>query len=220
MTAPDWIVPVLVGAFLAFSYRVVRRSGVGFGTAALFMVVLNAGLLWTLRVTGPPRAVPVVAVVSLLAAAASTFAAVRAAVARIERVDPPRFRDLVRAVAGAPGPQVMGVCVSPRGALVLTAFGDDARPEGRQFHLAPGAHCPFCLVEDQVRDFLGPEDPLLHEYRTHLAHGSSRHLLVRRASPAEPWTGRLRDRVHYRTPAPSLRPPCPVHDPLLNTARQ
>ncbi|MEW1904459.1 hypothetical protein [Streptomyces sp. NPDC086147] len=219
MTAPDWIMPVLVGAFLAFSYRVVRKSRAGLGTAVLFMAALNVILLWTLWATGPSWAAPVVAVVSLLAATASAFAALRATVARIERVDTARFHDLVRAVTEAPGPQVIGVCVSPRGALVLTAFGDDTRPEGRQFHLPPGTHCPFCLVEDQARDFLGPEDPLLHEYRTHLARGSSRHLLVRRASQDEPWTGRLRDRIHYRVPAPSLRPPCPEHDPLLNAAR-
>ncbi|MGW9448626.1 hypothetical protein [Streptomyces sp. NPDC055632] len=71
----------------------------------------------------------------------------------------------------------------------------------------------------QVRDLLGAEDPLLHEYRTPLVRGSSRHPLVRRASPEEPWTGRLRDRIHYRVPSPSLRPPCPDHDPLSNAAR-
>ncbi|MFE0776991.1 hypothetical protein [Streptomyces sp. NPDC058861] len=219
MTASDWIMPVLVGAFLAFSYRVVRKSRLGLGAAALFMAVLNASLLWTLWATGPSWAAPAVAVVSLLAATTSAFAALRATAARIERVDTARFHDLVRAVTEAPGPQVMGVCVSPRGALVLTAFGDDTRPEGRQFHLPPGTHCPFCLVEDQASDFLGPGNPLLHEYRTHLARGSSRHLLIRRASPAEAWTGRLRDRIHYRVPAPSLRPSCLVHDPLLNADR-
>lgn len=100
-----------------------------------------------------------------------------------------------------------------RGRLVLTAFGDGARPEGRQFHLTPGPDCPFCLLEEQMRELVGAGDPLLDEYRAHLATGGSRHLLVRRPSPADPWTGRLRTRAHYRVPA--RRPSCPVHDPLL-----
>nr|WSW59546.1 hypothetical protein OG513_13665 [Streptomyces sp. NBC_00998] len=212
---PDWIRPVLAGAFLVVSYRVVRTSGAGLRVAVLFMAVLNAGVLWLLAATGPPRGAVAVALVSVVAAVHSLFAAMRTLAARIQRVDAEAFHGLVRQAANAPGPQVMGVCVMFSGSLALTAFADDARPEGRQFHLLPGPHCPFCLVEDQIRDFLGPADPLLDAYRTHLRAGSSRHLLVKRRSELDPWTGRLRDRVYYRVPAPARRPPCAVHDPLL-----
>ncbi|GAA1580494.1 hypothetical protein ACIQV2_06330 [Streptomyces globosus] len=212
---PDWIHPVLTGAFLAVSYRVVRSSGVGLRVAVLVLAVLNACLLWVVAVAGPPWGVPVVAVVSLAAAVYHLVGAARDAVARLRVVGPPEFRELVRRVAEASGPQVMGVCVLFTGAVALTAFADDSRPEGRQFRLLPGPECPFCLVEEQIRDFLGAGDPLLGEYRTHLAAGSSRHLLVRRPSEQDPWTGRLRDRTVYRVPPAFRRPPCTVHDPLL-----
>ncbi|MGW6411456.1 hypothetical protein ACWF95_30285 [Streptomyces vinaceus] len=212
---PDWIHPLLTAAFLILSYRLVRTSGAGLRVAVLLMALLNAGALWLLAATGPAWGVVAVALVSLVAAVHSLLAAVRTAAARIQRVDTGAFRDLVRQAASAPGPQVVGVCVMFSGALVLTAFADDAHPEGRQFHLVPGTDCPFCLVEDQIREFLGPADPLLGGYRTHLAEGSSRHLLVKRRSERDPWTGRLRDRVYYRVPAPARRPPCAVHDPLL-----
>ncbi|WP_406182618.1 hypothetical protein [Streptomyces sp. NBC_01006] len=211
----DWIHPVLAGAFLVVSYRLVRTSGAGLRVAVLLMALLNAGVLWLLAATGPVRAVPAVALVSLAAAVHSLLAAARTLAARIQRVDAEAFRGLVRQAADAAGPQVVGVCVMFSGALALTAFTDDAHPEGRQFHLMPGADCPFCLMEEQIRDFLGPADPLLTAYRTHLEEGSSRHLLVKRRSEREPWTGRLRDRVYYRVPAPARRPPCAVHDPLL-----
>ncbi|AXE26269.1 hypothetical protein C0216_24905 [Streptomyces globosus] len=212
---PDWIHPVLTGAFLAVSYRVVRRSGVGLRAAVLVLAVLNAGLLWVVAAAGPPWGVPVVAVVSLAAAVYHLFGAARDGVARIRAVGPTEFRALVRQVAEASGPQVMGVCVLVTGSVALTALADDSRPEGRRFQLLPGPECPFCLVEEQIRDFLGPSDPLLDEYRTHLTAGSSRHLLVRRPSEQEPWTGRLRDRSVYRVPPAARRPPCTVHDPLL-----
>ncbi|MFK0219792.1 hypothetical protein ACIQWN_16535 [Streptomyces vinaceus] len=212
---PDWIHPLLTAAFLVLSYRLVRTSGAGLRVAVLLMALLNAGALWLLAASGPAWGVVAVALVSLVAAVHSLLAAARTAAARIQRVGAGAFRDLVRRAASAPGPQVVGVCVMFSGALVLTAFADDAHPEGRQFHLVPGADCPFCLVEDQIREFLGPADPLLGAYRTHLAEGSSRHLLVRRRSERDPWTGRLRDRVYYRVPAPARRPPCAVHDPLL-----
>ncbi|WP_328621578.1 hypothetical protein [Streptomyces sp. NBC_00354] len=212
---PDWIQPVLAGAFLVVSYRVVRTSGAGLRVAVLLMAVLNAGVLWLLAATGPPWGVVAVALVSLVAAVHGLLAAMRTLMARIQRVDAEAFRGLVLQAANAPGPQVVGVCVMFSGSLALTAFADDAHPEGRQFHLVPGPDCPFCLVEDQIRDFLGPADPLLDAYRTHLQAGSSRHLLVKRRSEQEPWTGRLRDRVYYRIPAPARRPPCAVHDPLL-----
>ncbi|MEV0415727.1 hypothetical protein AB0I68_34405 [Streptomyces sp. NPDC050448] len=212
---PDWIHPVLAGAFLVVSYGVVRTSGVGLRVVVLLMALLNAGVLWLLAATGPPWAVVAVALVSLAAAVHSLHAAMRTLAARIQRVDTDAFRGLVRQAANATGPQVMGVCVVFGGSLVLTAFADAAHPEGRQFHVPPGADCPFCLVEDQIRDFLGPADPLLGAYRTHLKAGSSRHLLVKRRSEREPWTGRLRDRVYYRVPVPARRPPCAVHDPLL-----
>ncbi|MER6198422.1 hypothetical protein ABT234_13775 [Streptomyces sp. NPDC001586] len=215
MTAPDWVQPVLTGTFLVLAYRVVRTSGAGLRSAVAFMVVLNVGLLWTMWDDGPPWAVPAVIAVSLVAAVVNTVAAARTALERVERVDTARFRDLVEHVAGSDGPQVLGVCVTYTGALVLTAFGSDARPEGRQFHLPPGPDCPFCLVEDQIRGLLGAVDPLLGEYRRHLRAGSSRHLLVRRSSTEQPWTGRLRDRAYYRVPR--RRPSCPVHDPLLGT---
>ncbi|MFF0216348.1 hypothetical protein [Streptomyces vinaceus] len=212
---PDWIHPLLTAAFLVLSYRLVRTSGAGLRVAVFLMALLNAGALWLLAASGPAWGVVAVALVSLVAAVHSLLVAVRTAAARIQRVGAGAFRDLVRQAAGAPGPQVVGVCVMFSGALVLTAFADDAHPEGRQFHLVPGADCPFCLVEDQIREFLGPADPLLGAYRTHLAEGSSRHLLVRRRSERDPWTGRLRDRVYYRVPAPARRPPCAVHDLLL-----
>ncbi|MER7465045.1 hypothetical protein [Streptomyces sp. NPDC097981] len=215
---PDWIRPVLAGAFLIVSYRVVRTSGAGLRLAVLLMAVLNSGVLWLLAATGPPGAAVAVALVSLAAAVHSLFAAMRTLAARIQRVDTDAFRGLVRQAASAAGPQVVGVCVMFSGSLALTAFADEAHPEGRQFHVLPGPHCPFCLVEDQIRDFLGPADPLLATYRTHLSEGSSRHLLVKRRSEREPWTGRLRDRVFYRVPAPDRRPPCAVHDPLLGRA--
>ncbi|MFI5617575.1 hypothetical protein [Streptomyces sp. NPDC051567] len=214
MTATDWIMPVLTAAFLALSYRVVRVSGAGLRVSVLFMAVMNAGLLWQVWAFGPPWSAPAVAAVSLVAAAVSARTATVSLMDRVQRVDTAGFRELVRSVTEAEGPQVMGVCVTYTGTLALTAFATDAHPEGRQFHLLPGADCPFCLVEEQIRDFLGPGDPLLGSYRSHLARGSSRHLLVKRRSRAEPWTGRLRDRVFYRVPRG--RPPCPVHDPLLS----
>ncbi|MER5808852.1 hypothetical protein ABT143_11765 [Streptomyces sp. NPDC002033] len=213
MTAPGWLYPVLTAAFLVLAYRTVRTSGAGLRVAVAFMAVLNAGLLWLLWETGPPWSVPVVAAVSLVAAVVNLRAAALALMARIERIDLAGFRSLVETVAQAPGPQVMGVCALHTGTVALTAFGDDARPEGRQFHLPPGAHCPLCLVEDQMRDFLVEPEPLLREYRAHLRAGSSRHLLIKRRSPEDPWTGRLRDRAFYRVP--EVRPPCPVHDPLF-----
>ncbi|WP_405761895.1 hypothetical protein [Streptomyces sp. NBC_00045] len=212
---PDWIRPVLAGAFLVVSYRMVRTSGAGLRVAVLLMAALNAGVLCLLASTAPPWAVVAVALVSLVAAVHSLLAAMRSLAARIRRVDAEEFQGLIRQAAGAAGPQVLGVCVMFSGATALTAFADDDHPEGRQFHLPPGAHCPFCLVEEQIRDFLGASDPLLAAYRTHLEAGSSRHLLVKRRSEREPWTGRLRDRVYYRVPAPSRRPRCAVHDPLL-----
>ncbi|MFE2550992.1 hypothetical protein ACFXGI_20945 [Streptomyces sp. NPDC059355] len=212
---PLWIHPVLAGAFLIVSYRLVRTSGAGLRVAVLLMALLNAGVLWLLAATGPAWGVVAVALVSLVAAAHGLLAAAQALAARIQRVDTEGLRGLIRQAADAAGPQVVGVCVMFSGALALTAFADDTNPEGRQFHLMPGADCPFCLVEDQIRDFLGPVDPLLAEYRTHLKEGSSRHLLVKRRSEREPWTGRLRDRVYYRAPGPARRPPCAVHDPLL-----
>ncbi|MFF4847462.1 hypothetical protein [Streptomyces sp. NPDC001194] len=212
---PDWIPPVLAGTFLVISYRLVRTSGAGLRVSVLLMALLNAGVLWMLASTGPAWAVVAVALVSLVAAVHSLAAAVQALAARIQRVDTEALRGLIGQAADAVGPQVVGVCVMFSGALVLTAFADDAHPEGRQFHLVPGADCPFCLVEEQIRDFLGPADPLLAAYRAHLKEGSSRHLLVKRRSEREPWTGRLRDRVYYRVPAPARRPPCSVHDPLL-----
>ncbi|MEU3772710.1 hypothetical protein AB0F11_05770 [Streptomyces sp. NPDC032472] len=213
---PDWIHPVLTAAFLLVSYGVVRRSGVGLRVAVVTMAVLNAGLLWLLAVTGPPWGVPAVAAVSLVAAVHHLLAATRTLLGRIRVVDTAEFRGLAGQVAASPGPQVMGVCVLFSGVLALTAFGSDDRPEGRQFRLPPGPDCPFCLVEDQIRDFLGPADPLLGEYRAHLKAGSSRHLLVRRRSEREPWTGRLRSRTVFRVPPPARCPPCPVHDPLLD----
>lgn len=212
---PDWIRPLLAGVFLVVSYRVVRTSGAGLRVAVLLMAALNAGVLWLLAATAPPWAVVAVAAVSLVAAVHSLLAAMRTLMAGIQRVDADAFRGLVRQAANAPGPQVVGVCVMFSGSLALTAFADAVHPEGRQFHLPPGADCPFCLVEEQIRDFLGPADPLLAAYRTHLEAGSSRHLLVKRRSEREPWTGRLRDRLYYRVPAAARRPPCAVHDPLL-----
>ncbi|MFI8266053.1 hypothetical protein [Streptomyces sp. NPDC085665] len=211
----DWIPPVLAGAFLVVSYRLVRTSGAGLRMAVLLMALLNAGVLWLLASTGPAWPVVAVALVSLVAAVHSLLAAAQALAARIRRVDTEGLRGLIGQAADAAGPQVVGVCVTFTGALVLTAFADGTHPEGRQFHLMPGTDCPFCLVEEQIRDFLGPADPLLAAYRTHLKEGSSRHLLVKRRSEREPWTGRLRDRIHYRVPAPARRPPCSVHDPLL-----
>ncbi|MFJ3198992.1 hypothetical protein [Streptomyces sp. NPDC086989] len=212
---PDWIRPVLAAAFLVVSYRVVRTSGAGLRVAVLLMAALNAGVLWLLASTAPPWTVAAVALVSLAAAVHGLLTAMRTLVAGIRRVDTETLRGLIRQAADAAGPQVLGVCVMFSGSLALTAFADDAHPEGRQFHLPPGGDCPFCLVEEQIRDFLGPADPLLAAYRTHLGAGSSRHLLVKRRSEREPWTGRLRDRVYYRVPGPSRRPPCPVHDALL-----
>ncbi|MEU9084498.1 hypothetical protein [Streptomyces sp. NPDC048357] len=141
MTAPDWVQPVLTGAFLVLAYRVVRTSGAGLRAAVAFMIVLNVGLLWLMWDEGPPWAVPAVIAVSLAAAVVNTVAAARTALERVERVDTARFRELVEHVTSSDGPQVLGVCVTYTGALVLTAFGSDARPEGRQFHLPPGSDC-------------------------------------------------------------------------------
>ncbi|MFI1152102.1 hypothetical protein [Streptomyces sp. NPDC020817] len=166
---PDWIPPVLAGAFLVVSYRLVRTSGAGLRVAVLLMTLLNAGVLWLLAATGPAWAVVAVALVSLVAAVPGLAAAAQALAARIQRVDAEGLRDLIGQAADAVGPQVVGVCVVFSGALVLTGFADDARPEGR----------------------------------------------VKRRSEREPWTGRLRDRVYDRVPAPARRPPCSVHDPPL-----
>ncbi|WP_030291408.1 hypothetical protein [Streptomyces katrae] len=102
---PDWIPPVLAGAFLVVSYRVVRTSGAGLRVAVLLMAVLNAGVLWLLAATGPPRGVAAVALVSTVAAVHSLLAAVRTMMSRIQRVDAESFHGLVRQAANAPGPR-------------------------------------------------------------------------------------------------------------------
>ncbi|MFF5803885.1 hypothetical protein [Streptomyces sp. NPDC012746] len=214
---PAWLYTVLACALLILCTRSIRVSGAGLRVCVLYVVVANALLLWLVWDKGPSWSLPVVAAVSLVAAVYNLLAAARTTMARIRRIDAPVFRTLARRVASAEGPQVMGVCVLFSGSVALTAFPGDDNPEGTQFHVMPGPDCPFCLLEDQIRDFLGEADPLLGEYRAHLRTGSSRHLLVKRPSTADPWTGRLRDRAYYRVPAPSRRPPCPVHDPLLGS---
>ncbi|MFD4134851.1 hypothetical protein [Streptomyces goshikiensis] len=212
---PDWLYVLLAAVAVVLCTRSIRVSGVGLRVAVLYVVVMNALLLWVVWKNGPSWALPVVGAVSLVAAVYNLLVAVRTMMGRIHRIGVPVFRTLVRRVADAQGPQVMGVCVLFSGTVALTAFTDDEHPEGTQFHVLTGQDCPFCLLEDQIRDFLGEADPLLDEYRRHLGTGSSRHLLVKRASAADPWTGRLRDRAYYRVPSAARRPRCPVHDPLL-----
>ncbi|MFE3991030.1 hypothetical protein ACFXPW_04885 [Streptomyces goshikiensis] len=212
---PDWLFAVLAAAAVLLCTRSIRVSGAGLRLAVLYVVVMNALMLWVVWKNGPSWSLPAVGAVSLVTAVYNLLAAARTMMSRIQRIGVPVFRTLVRRVADARGPQVMGVCVLFSGIVVLTAFTDDEHPEGVQFHVLPGQDCPFCLLEDQIRDFLGEADPLLDAYRGHLRAGSSRHLLVRRASAADAWTGRLRDRVYYRVPSAARRPPCPVHDPLL-----
>ncbi|MET9697454.1 hypothetical protein ABZY31_11065 [Streptomyces sp. NPDC006529] len=213
MRAFDVVEPVLVAAFLGLAYRTVRTTGVGLRVAVLVMAVFNAGLLWTLAETGPSWSVPVVGAFSLVCAVFSALAAARALLGRIAFIDDARYAEIVDQVGSAREPQVLGLCVLYNGTLAVTAFSDDARPEGRLHHLRTPDRCGFCLVEDRMRDLLGEPEALVEEYRTHLRAGRSRHFLVRRRSPEEPWTGRLRDRIAYRLP--KVRPPCDVHDPLL-----
>ncbi|MFJ1704022.1 hypothetical protein [Kitasatospora sp. NPDC088346] len=204
-----------VNAFLVANYVAVRLWPSGLrATVAYLLLLLNAAMLWLVHDVGSGWALPVTVVVSLVAAGVALRSSVREMTARIAVVDGPEF-DRLAAAAAAEGPQVFGLCVVPSGALMVIALPDADHPEGRRFMLPPGADCHSCRVEEQVRALLGAESVLVTEYRGHLRAGRSRHALIKRPSAAEPWTGRLRDRVLYRAPAAGRRPSCPVHDDVL-----
>ncbi|MCB5164953.1 hypothetical protein LG634_08940 [Streptomyces bambusae] len=208
----DMAVVLVSAAVLLLVYHAVRRSGAGLRAAVAVGAVANAAVLYGLAVTQPAGSVVTVAVVSAVGALHALLSAGRDGLRRVAVLDPAGLRGLVRTVAGLEPPQLIGLFVPYTGGLMVTAFGDDARPEGRQFRVPAGDYCPFCLVEEQARALTGPDaDALLAEYRGHVRRGSSRHVLIRRMEPGDPWTGRLRDRVGYRTPPRS--PACPAHAP-------
>ncbi|MEU9132990.1 hypothetical protein AB0D08_33650 [Kitasatospora sp. NPDC048540] len=215
MTAFDAGFLVAVNAFLLANYVAVRMWPSGLRATVAYLLLLNVAVLWLVHDVGSGWGLPVTAAVSLVAAVLALRSSVREMTARIAVIDGPGFDRLITAVAAAEGPQVLGLCVVPTGALMVIAMPDAQHPEGRRFVLPPGADCHFCRVEEKLRLLLGDGSVLVTEYRGHLRAGRSRHALVRRASAAEPWTGRLRDRVLYRAPAPGRRPPCAVHDAIV-----